>query len=282
MEVCFVNGEFLPIDQKVIPVDERGHQFGDGVYEMFRVYEGTPFLVDEHLERLKKSADAIQLSLPYSKEEFKQIIAEGIERSKEKNAEVYLQVTRGIAARNHLFPNVNPSTSMTVRKVKHIPIEYYQKGVSAILMEDERWKNCYIKSLNLLPNVLAKQAAYEKGCLEAILVKDGYVKEGSSSNVFVVKDSQLYTHPLNKEILAGITRDTILSIAKEQAISVKEEKFSTEFLKNGDEVFFTSSIMEIMPITIIDGKKVNDGRVGPITKQLLENYRKRIKQYLVH
>jgi D-alanine transaminase len=253
MEIAYYKDKFLDeVDEKVVPIQERGHQFGDGIYEVVRVYNNKSFMLEEHLDRFEQSAEAIFLKLPYSREQLKDIISQGIERSQEKDADVYFQVTRGIAPRLHFFPNVLSVFSMTVKPSKQIDPIKKQNGVSVLLLEDERWSNCYIKSLNLLPNVLAKQLAVNNGCEEAILVKNGYVTEGSSSNLFVVKDHTLYTTPATKGILHGITRKAVLYLAESHQISIKEEHFTPDFLKNADEAFITSTTAEILPIHTVD------------------------------
>lgn len=276
MEIGYFNGNFVSLDEKVIPIDERGHQFGDGVYEVIRIYNGKPFMVKEHLQRLQKSAKEIRLSIP-SESFFQDLILKGIEKSHLQEAYIYLQITRGIAPRNHLFPNVSASISMTVRKAKRISNELREKGAGAIFHADERWANCYIKSLNLLPNILAKQTAHDKGCFEAILVKDGYVTEGSSSNVFIVKDKSLYTTPLSKQILAGITRMAVEKAAKLLNIPFVEKKFTPEELLAADEVFITSTTTEILPITSVDGKIIHKGVPGETTKTLYAQFQKMVK-----
>jgi D-alanine transaminase len=272
--IGFINGKFVPIDQKVLPIDERGHQFGDGVYEVVKVYQSKPFMLDEHLQRLEKSATAIQLKLNYTKQELKDIISEGIEISElsEADAEVYLQVTRGIAQRFHLFPDVPSSTTMTIRPARSISESFRNNGVPVMLMDDERWENCYIKSLNLLPNILAKHAATSSGCYEAILVKNGYVTEGSSTNVFAIKEGVLYTIPLSKKILHGITRHTVLELARKLDIPLKEESMTPEFLKAADEAFITSTTAEVLPISSVDGQEIGSGKPGPITLKLQQSY----------
>ncbi|WLR50359.1 D-amino-acid transaminase [Bacillus tianshenii] len=273
MSVGFVNGKFIDIDEKVLPIDERGHQFGDGVYEVIRVYHGRMFAAKQHLERLERSTKAIKIALPYPIEEIKEIIEEGIERSGYLDAEVYLQVTRGIVQRQHLFPDVAPSLTMTVRPARQIPQEKRDNGVSAILLEDERWANCYIKSLNLLPNILAKQTAFEQEAMEAILHRDGIITEGSSSNIFIVVEGKLITPPLSRHILAGITREVVLELAKKLEIPVVEKQISLEEFKESDEIFFTSTSAEVMPVIELDGKAVGDGKPGKTTVQLQKAYR---------
>jgi D-alanine transaminase len=271
--IGFINGKFVPIDQEVVPIDERGHQFGDGVYEVVKVYQSYPFMLDEHLQRLKKSAAAIKLKLNYTSNELKDIIVEGIKKSELSDAEVYLQVTRGIAPRNHLFPDIPTSTTMTIRPARSVSESYRENGAPVMLMDDERWENCYIKSLNLLPNILAKQEAYSSGCFEAILVRNGYVTEGSSTNVFAVKDGVVYTTPLSKKILHGITRQAVLGLAKKLDIPFKEEEMTPGFLLDADEVFITSTTAEVLPVSVIDGQEIGSGKPGVITVKLQESYR---------
>lgn len=274
MAVGFFNGKFVSIDDPVVPLEDRGYQFGDGVYEVIRVYQGMPFLLEEHLERLQKSASAISIELPYSPEEIKHLAEKGVKRSKLDEVEIYLQVTRGIHPRQHAFPDVPPSLSMTFRKVRVIPEKHYQNGVNVLLMDDERWSNCHIKSLNLLPNVLAKQTAYSKGCYEAVFVKDGFVTEGSSSNVFAVKNGTIYTPPLSKKILSGITRKVVVNIAQEIGLPLIEEEITPQFLKGADEVFLTGTVIEVLPVRQIDEQMIGSGEPGKVTLQLHEKYRR--------
>jgi D-alanine transaminase len=253
MEIAYYKDQFLShIDEVAVPIQERGHQFGDGIYEVVRVYNFKPFMLEEHLDRFELSAEAIFLQLPYTRVKLKEIILEGIHRSQEQNVDVYFQVTRGIAPRLHLFPDSPAVFSMIVKPSKQGDPVKKTKGVSVHLMEDERWSNCYIKSLNLLPNVIAKQEAMNNGCEEAILVKDGYITEGSSSNLFVIKNGTLYTTPATKRILHGITRRAVFILANKLQIPIVEEHFSPEFLKNADEAFITSTTSEVLPINQAD------------------------------
>lgn len=272
MEIGFINGNFIDITEPVIPIQERGHQFGDGVYEVVRVYQSVPFLLDEHLQRLSRSAKAIQLKLPYSLTEMKKIILEGISRSQLKEAEVYFQITRGIAGRNHLFPSVSPSFTMTIRPIRAVASEYYEIGAKVITAEDVRWANCYIKSLNLLPNILAKQTATNEGSFEAVFMKENYITEGSSTNVFIIKDNVLYTTPEHRGILSGITRQTIINLALQNNIEIREEFCTLDFFKNADEAFLTSTLIEVLPIKQIDDYKLANEVPGPVTRLLHASY----------
>ena len=270
MEVAYYGGTFIDIDEKVVPIQERGHQFGDGVYEVIRVYGGTPFMMEEHLDRLEMSAKEILLNMPLTREKLKAITAEGLQKSGIKEAEIYIQITRGIAPRNHIFPDVPAQFAMTIRQAKQFSSEKREQGVSVTLLDDERWSNCFIKSLNLLPNVIAKQKAVTNGHDEAILVRDGKVTEGSSSNVFVVKDDTLYTTPATKKILHGITRAAVITCAQKLGISVVEKDMDVEFFLSADEAFFTSTSVEIMPIAQIDGTVLPAER--SLTNKLYEAY----------
>ncbi|MGO4887553.1 D-amino-acid transaminase [Anaerobacillus sp. MEB173] len=271
-EVAFYNDNFVDINDNVIPIQERGHQFGDGVYEVIRVYYGKPFLLKEHLDRLERSASAIELKLPFPRTKIIEIIEEGLKRSNISEAEIYFQITRGIAPRQHHFPNISSTFSMTIRSAKKVDDQERKEGINVLLLDDVRWLNCYIKSLNLLPNVMAKQKAIANQCREAILVRNGIVTEGSSSNVFVFKNGILYTHPATNRILHGITRAKVIQLAKQQNINVKEQEFDVQFLQSANEVFITSTSVELLPV-----KKINDARLPidrPKTNKLYEEYKK--------
>ncbi|WP_327835229.1 D-amino-acid transaminase [Bacillus salipaludis] len=277
MNIGYANGKYVQLDEPVIPIDERGHQFGDGVYEVIRVYKGKPFMLEEHLQRLIQSAKAIRLPIQQSAEDFKALILEAVQKSNELESAVYLQITRGVAVRQHLFPAAPVSITMTVRSVQTMENEARVKGMKAIFHEDERWANCYIKSLNLLPNILAKQIAHEAGCYEAILVRDGFITEGTSSNVYMVKDGVVYTTPLSKQILSGITRMAVEKVTESLAIPFIEKKFTPEELLQADEVFITSTTSEILPIVNVDGKSIGKGTAGEWT---MKAYRK-FKEFIL-
>ncbi|WP_075981158.1 D-amino-acid transaminase [Bacillus massilinigeriensis] len=279
MEIGYFNGKYVSLNEAVLPIDERGHQFGDGIYEVVRVYDGKPFMLDEHLERLIRSGNAIKLRITETKEDLCNLIIKAIEESELKECVVYLQITRGIAVRGHLFPDVPMSISMTVREAKPLPAEVRLRGVTAILLEDERWANCYIKSLNLLPNILAKQAAHDAGSYEAILVRDGQVTEGSSSNVFYVKDRKVYTPPLTKHILPGITRLAVKNVLSQLNIPLVEQQFSEMDLLHADEVFITSTTSEVIPVIKINENEIGKGTPGEITSRIYEQYKNLIKAH---
>ncbi|OMP66498.1 D-amino-acid transaminase [Domibacillus epiphyticus] len=270
MAIAYLNGKIISSNDPVLPIDERGHQFGDGVYEVIRVYNGRVFMMPEHMERFFKSAEAIKLNVGKSSEEIMAIVDDLIERSGLQDCDVYMQATRGIAPRNHLFPNVPASISMTVKPSKHVNEEVRESGAKIKLLPDERWQNCWIKSLNLLPNILAKQEAFESGALEAVLIRDGYITEGSSSNFFIVKNGEILTAPATNHILHGITRIAVKEMALELDIPFREQAFTSDELLAADEAFLTSTTQEILPVVEVDGQKIGNGKPGEVVKKLYE------------
>ncbi|MFP7479547.1 D-amino-acid transaminase [Terribacillus saccharophilus] len=256
------------------PFEERGLQFGDGVYEVIRIYQGTFDLLEEHIDRLYRSAEAIRLEVPFSKEALIASLHQLTDKNNvQTDAKLYLQITRGSAPREHSFPDV-PSNFYAYIEPSERPVSLLQQGVRAVLADDIRWDLCYIKSLNLLPNILAKQTAKEKGALEAILHRDGIVTEGSSSNVFIIKDQILYTHPAEKNILHGCVRGRVLALAPKAGLQVEETAFTTDQLLQADEVFITSTTSEIMPVIEIEEKQIGTGKPGDYTRSLQLSYEK--------
>lgn len=271
--IILSQNKFTQSDTLKYPFEERGLQFGDGVYEVIRIYNGSYYLLEEHVARLFRSAEAIKIILPFTQEEITDLLLNLIKRNKmNTDGKVYLQVTRGSAPRDHLFPKQNnPNIYAYIQDLPR-PLESLDKGVAVLAVPDIRWENCYIKSLNLLPNVLAKQEAKESNCFEAILHKDGLVTEGSSSNVYMVKDGSIYTHPATKGILHGCIRMRIKDFSKGLNIPFIEEGFTLEDTTIADELFLTSSTTEVVPIIKIDGNLINDGKPGMVVKQLQKAY----------
>ncbi len=265
--------EFVDKDNLTYPFEERGLQFGDGIYEVIRVYKGKYYLIEEHLDRLFRSAAAVKINVPYNREELSHQLDELLKRNKiDEDAKVYLQITRGSAPREHAFPLNTPANLYAY--VQDLPrkINLMKEGVTAISQPDVRWDWCYIKSLNLLPNVIAKQEAEEKGSFEAVLHKDGEVTECSSSNVYLVKDGSVYTHPAKKNILHGCVRMRVEHFCKEKSIPFVEEAFRIEDFQHADEVFLSSSTAEVMPIIKVDNQVIGTGKPGPITRVIQQSY----------
>ena len=277
--LAYARGRFVAEDEAVIPVEDRAHQFGDGIYEVVRVYEGHPHLLDYHLERFEKSAAAIRLRLDRSMPELRSLIREAIDRAGFPEAQVYFQLSRGIVRRDHPFPDVPSHLSMTVRPVadeKYARIR--QSGQRVILAEDIRWKYCYIKSLNLLPNVLVKQQALDAGVNDALFVAEGVVREATSSNISIVRGGALVTHPANERILHGVTRRTVLELCALLGIPAREETFTVADLLAADEVFTMSTLTELAPIVEVDGQAVGPRALeeGSVLRRLQRAYRERV------
>ncbi len=261
-----------------ISYEDRGYNFGDGVYEVFRTYGGTVFALDEHLQRLERSAEAISLALPCAADEIGGRIERLVAAEKIADGTVYLQITRGRAPRAHAFPEQAEPVLVAYCSELQRPQRLMTEGIKAITLPDIRWLRCDIKSLNLLPNVMAKQKAAECGAGEAILHRDGTVTECSASNVMIVKDGVIHTHPANSFILHGVTRSIVLKLADGLGIPVREEPFTLAMLSQADEVFITSTTMEITPVIAVDHGAIGAGRPGPVTRTLQEAFARLIRR----
>jgi D-alanine transaminase len=268
-ELAYVNGQILPIEQAVVPIEDRGYNFGDAVYEFFASYRGRLFRVEEHLNRLERSLRELHFP-PVSREEIRDAVLRLYEASGIERAGLYLQISRAVAPRDHAFPATGaPQVIMTVRPVHEKPPELRQSGAAVITVTDIRWARCDIKTVQLLPNVLAKQQAVEAGAFDALFVsEDEVVREGTSSNVFIVSAGRLLTHPLTPRILPGITRQVILDLCKKLALPAEERFFSRNDLYAADEAFLSGTVTEVLPITRVDGNSIGDGKVGPATQKL--------------
>lgn len=274
-DLAYVNGTIMPIESAMVPIEDRGYQFGDGVYEFVASYEKRLFMLEDHLDRLERSMRELAFDL-IARSEIKAAIVDLYRQSGYPRAGIYIQITRGTAPRNHaITPHMSPQIIMTIRPVKEMPEEMRKKGATAITVQDLRWGRCDIKSIQLLANSLAKQKALDSGCDDAIFVADqGIVREGTSSNLFIVSGGKLTTHPLTNNILPGITRSVILNICKAADLDVEESFFKTEALYAADEVFLTGTVTEVLPLVGIDGKSIGDGNVGPISRRLYDLLRK--------
>jgi D-alanine transaminase len=279
MEYVIVDGQVMERSSAKVDIEDRGYQFGDGVYEVIRVYNGKMFTGKEHLKRLVESAEKIRMKLPYSPEELESKMEELIAKNELQTGTVYMQFTRGTSPRNHVFPSneVAPTFVAYTRNVAR-PEDSMEKGVRAILDEDIRWLRCDIKSLNLLGNLLSKQKAAEAGCFEAILHRGETVTEGSHSNISIIKDGVIITHPADNHILNGITRQKVLEICGKEQIPFEEKAYTLEELNAADEVFSSGTTVEVMPIVGIEGKSVGNGEPGPVTRSLQELFKAEIER----
>ena len=273
--IAYVNGQYVPHGEASVHVEDRGYQFADGVYEVVLVHNGR--LIDEvpHLDRLDRSLNELSIAAPMSRVALQAVMREVVRRNRVRTGLVYMQVTRGVARRDHAFPkDAKPALVMTCKRVYAPKPEAIEKGVSVISIDDIRWARCDIKSVSLLPNVLGKQAAREKGAFEAWQIDDeGNVTEGTSSNSWIVThDDELLTRPAANEILNGITRQTILRLAQAQGLTFKERAFSLAEAKAAREAFVSSATAFVMPVTQIDDTVLGNGQAGNFTMGLRDAY----------
>lgn len=272
----YLNGQYLHRTQATLSVDERGVHFADGVYEVVRYFNGKPFTMAEHLERLKRSLDGIDLD--WDANAITTISDELVTRNRLADARVYWQVTRGSGLRNHVIADeLVPTVYLSAEPADALGDAPQLPTISAISTLDDRWHNCWIKSLMLLPNTLAKTKAAKAGAGEAIFVRDGQVTEGSSTNVFAVFDGELYTHPANRFILEGITRNVVIELAKALDIATHERAFNAADLTVADEVFITGTGTLLMAVHEVDGSTIAKGGVGEITQQLWDAFVSRVQ-----
>ena len=270
----YIDGRIVDLKELVVAMEDRGYQFGDGVYEYTKVYNGKCFSLKPHIDRLYRSLRELRIPAVFTFAEMEEIHNRLIAESGIENGGIYLQITRGWAPRAHAFPDtVVPCLTMTIRPSTFNAAQW-ETGVGVVAVPDERWLRCDIKSLNLLGNILAKQKAKESNCYEAIMIRDNMVTEGSSSNFVIVKDEVLWTYPTCNLILKGVTRTRVLEeIVPAHGLSVLEKAFNLDFAKKADEAFLTGTTTEIMPIVTIDGQPVADGKVGPITRKIQKGYK---------
>jgi D-alanine transaminase len=277
MSYVLINQSIIPRDQAFVSFDDRSHQFGDGIYEVVRIYNGNLFALEEHIQRFERNAREIFLSFPYTIEELIGYMKELVTRNSIQDGIVYVQMSRGSSPRNHVFPDASVKPEILgFAKPLPRPVEKLQNGVKAILTEDIRWLRCDIKTLNLLANVLAKQKAVEAGAYEAIFHRGDVVTEASASNLCIVKGGLLLTHPATNLILHGITRQIVLQLAKEIGIPVLEQAFKVEDLFAADEVFLTGTTSEVLPVTQIGIKMIADGVPGLVTRKIQAAFEQKI------
>jgi D-alanine transaminase len=274
-EIAYVNGRFLPLDRATVHVEDRGFQFADAVYEVVRTYHGQPFALDDHLARLFRSLDAIHLNHHFNAEQLKSVINDAVARAGFPEAVVYLQITRGRARRHRGFPRASePTFVMTVRELES-SAHFREAGVAVITVSDIRWAHCDIKSVALLANVLAYNAARQSGAHDAVFVEaDGTVNESTAGNIFVVSRAKVTTPPKGPRILPGVTRDKILQAARAAGAQTTEERITKSELAEADEIFLTSTTAEVVPVVSVDGQAVGTGKPGPVTARIYEQFQR--------
>ncbi len=262
---AYINGQFLPLSEVSISPLDRGFVFGDGVYEVIPVYAGQAFRLDAHLQRLDNSLKAIRLTNPCSHKQWRALLNQLIEKNQSGDQSLYLQITRGVADRDHAFPATSTATVFAMSKP--LPVSQ-QSPVKAITLQDIRWQWCHIKSTALLGNLLLRQQAVDAGCHEAILLRDGLLTEGAASNVFIVKNNKIITPKKSNHILPGITRDVVIELAEKNRIDIIETNISEQELLNADEIWLTSATKEVAPVTELNGQFIANGKIGPACQRI--------------
>src|SRR3954471_11348480 len=278
--IVYLNGQYLPIEEAKISVLDRGFIFGDAVYEVWRLVNGKLFESDRHLARLANGLRDVHITSPAESKKTK--LHEISDRLVKENGikgegSLFLEMSRGVAPRAHQYPRPPvPPTVFLMAAPFTPPEELRAKGGAVILIDDVRWQRCNVKTTQLLPNVMAKQQAFESDCLDAIFIRDGIVTETSHANVMAVANGALWTHPIDGSVLPGVTRDVVLELAKKNGIPVREEGMTIAAFRKADEVFLAGTLSDVMPIVRVDGKQVGAGKPGPVSLKLLGALRERL------
>ena len=271
--MIYLNGQVMPLEEARVPVLDRGFIFGDGVYEVIPVYSRRPFRLREHLRRLQHSLDGIRLANPHGEDEWVRLIEELIARNPDEDQSLYLHITRGVARRDHAFPQgVAPTVFMMSNPLVTSPPELVESGVAVVSAADNRWLRCDIKAISLLPNVLLRQMAVDAGATETLLLRDGFLTEGAASNIFVVRNNTLLAPPKDNLMLPGITYDVILELAAAAHLQCEVRRIAEDEVQSAQELWLTSSTKEVLAITHLDGKPVGDGKPGPLFRQMHRLY----------
>jgi len=279
--IAYVNGRYLPQREAAVNIEDRGYQFADGVYEVVHLYDGRLIDEDRHLGRLERSLRELRLRPPMSRAALRHVLLELARRNRLHDGLLYMQITRGVARRDHAFPasQVPPSVVATIRRIPPYPADVEAWTAAAITWPDERWARCDIKTVALTPNVLARQAAREQGALEAILIdRNGMVTEGAATSFWLVdRAGVLRTRHLDHGVLPGCTRDALIALMAENGIEFAERAFSRDELADSREAFITAATTFVRPIVRIDGRPVGDGAVGPVTRLLFDLFARHVK-----
>lgn len=271
--IVYLNGDFLALEDARISVLDRGFIYGDGVYELVPVYDREPYRLRGHLARLQRSLDGIRLANPHRDAEWEAIIRELIARTPFDDQGVYFQVTRGVAKRDHAFPaGVAPTVYMMSNPLSLPPAEQVERGVAVITASDQRWLRCDLKTISLLGNVLARQAAVDAGAIESVLFRDGYLTEASASNVLLVKSGVIIAPPKDNLILPGITYDAAFELAREGGLAVQMRPVTRAEALGADEMWLSSSTKEVLAVTTVDGTPFAGGKPGPVFRRIYGLY----------
>lgn len=271
--MVYLNGEFLPLAEAKVPVLDRGFIFGDGVYELVPVYSRIPFRLDEHIARLERSLAAVRMRNPYARERWRELIGTLVARQPFDDQGVYLQITRGVAKRDHAFPQgVEPTVFMMANPLVSPPAELVERGVAALSAVDYRWLRCDVKTTSLIGNCLLRQASADAGAAETILLRDGRLTEASASNVFIVRAGTIQAPPKSNLILPGVTYDVVLELARGAGMPLELRDVGEAEVRAADEIWLTSSSKEVLAVVSLDGRPVGDGRPGPMFRRMYGLY----------
>lgn len=272
-QLVYLNGEYLPLNEAKVSVLDRGFIFGDGVYEVIPAYGAKALRFEHHMQRLQNSLDAVRITNPLSNAEWQKIIDKLIAATDSQDQYIYLHITRGVASRDHRFPDETTPTVFVMSSVLHaVDANLLEKGISAVTLDDIRWQYCNIKAIALLPNILLRQQAVDQDSMEAILIRDGDITEGAASNVFIVINGTIKTPEKGKKLLPGITRDLIVELAKTHNMPIEETSISEKEFLAADEIWITSSTKEILPVTQINGQQVGNGKPGAVWQDMYQKY----------
>jgi D-alanine transaminase len=274
-QIAYLNGEFVPLAEARVPVLDRGFIFGDGIYEVVPAYAGIPFRWRQHLARLKRSLARTRIDDPYDDARWSALVEQMIARHPWSDQFVYMQVTRGVARRDHAFPQGVPPTVFAMSsEMPAIPPAQLQHGVAAVTLVDERWAHCDIKSTSLLGNVFARQAAVDAGAVECVMFRDGWMTEGSASNIWVVRDGRVLAPPRDHRILEGIRYGLLQELCDAEGVAFEVRPVARAEVESADELMMSSATKEVLPITRLDGRPVGDGRTGPVFGRLHAAYQR--------
>jgi len=272
-QTVYLNGEFMPLSEAKIPVLDRGFIFGDGIYEVVPVYAGHAFRWPHHLARLKRSLDKISIDNPMSDEQWTALVADLVARHDWSDQFIYMQITRGVAKRDHRFPEESTPTEFAMAsEFSPVPKDLLDKGMTTVTMPDERWLNCDIKSVSLLGNVLARQGAADAGATECLMFRDGLLTEGSSSNIWIVRDGQVFAPKRDRKILEGIRIGLMQELCDACDVPLEFRNIPREHVLSADEILVTSATKEVVAATTLDGQPVGSGVPGPIFHRLFDAY----------
>jgi D-alanine transaminase len=272
-QIVYLNGDFMPIEEARVPVLDRGFIFGDGIYEVVPVYGRQPFRWSQHYTRLERSLGRLRIDNPFDADGWRRLIDALIARHPWDDQFIYLQVTRGVAKRDHAFPKgVTPTVFGMSSALPRVPAEQLARGVSAVSLPDERWLNCDIKSTSLLGNVLARQSAIDAGAAECVMYRDGFLTEGSSSNIWVVRDARVLAPPRDRLILEGIRYGLLQELCESQGLPFEMRPISRAEVESADELMLSSATKEVLAITRLDGRPVGSGEPGPVFARLHAAY----------